>query len=100
MDHLLGERLNGDCANLVAQHKAALVIQSFVRRSQYCVVTEYHDTIQFDRLDWPSVAFRVKHGVHPQHGNAHFTTHQLNPIYAQRRLTHRYKPLGLALKRR
>jgi hypothetical protein len=93
----LRDRLNGDCARLVAQHKAALVIQSFFRRSQYKVGVEFNH-LSLGSYRWPRMDFRVKHGVHPQHGKAKFFTDRVSPTNAVRSLSHRYKPLGLALK--
>ena len=72
---LLSDRLNPDCANMIAKHMAATVIQSFYRRSIWRVVYMFHDQ-PYVKHYWPS------------------TRTGPNMRYVK----YRYKPLGLTLK--
>ena len=96
-DHLPLELANGK--GLIAQHRAALTIQSFFRRSQYIILVERNHYYGGPTETRPSPMLRMNHPRQPGHGKANFAQGQLLTFTrAIRTLSQpRYKPLGVAL---
>ena len=94
---LLDAGMPKDAAGIVLKHKAAITLQSFFRRSQWCVEYETEHSI----TKWPlkRICRPGTNGWHPVndlHGSANFTQEPF-PFF-NRVLPYRYKPLGIALK--
>lgn len=89
---VLKEAFNDDVASLVLEHKAAMVIQSFFRRSQYFVLIES----DAGESCFPSGELTMRHALHAEQRRSEF---EYNLKYHHRylRRCERHKPLKTVL---
>ena len=81
-----------DIKDMVMEHRAAMIIQSFFRRSQYYLTINCDNSL----YEWPMEHFHCKYDRHKEHGKSEFVQRFGSRC---RLLSGRCKPLNLVLKR-
>lgn len=89
---VLKKAFNDDVASLVLEHKAAMVIQSFFRRSQYFVLIES----DAGESCFPNGELTMRHALHAEHERSKFE-YDLKYHHRFLRRCERHKPLKTVL---
>jgi len=105
LESYLSNLMPADCVEIVKQHKAAIVIQLFFKRSMYRVVWRVLNGKKLTRLhscgELPSTGIDMKHPRSIMHRSGRFTQHTYasysHPVL-HRNIEKRYKPLKISLK--